>query len=130
MENGNLVPIIVLVTGGTGLVGKGIKYVVEEDKKSKANENNDEQWYFASSKDADLTSYESTKSLFEKLKPTHVIHLAAKVGGLFGNLKVFIWVLVKICTVFGPLLMIFLVIHQDNSIFHFSVFYLLSLQVI
>ena len=29
----------------------------------------------------------ATKALFEKEKPTHVIHLAAMVGGLFRNLK-------------------------------------------
>ena len=28
-----------------------------------------------------------TRALFEKVKPTHVIHLAAFVGGLFRNLK-------------------------------------------
>jgi len=28
-----------------------------------------------------------TKAIFEKIKPTHVIHLAAFVGGLFRNLK-------------------------------------------
>ena len=33
-----------------------------------------EQWYFASSKDADLRDRASTTALFEKLKPTHVIH--------------------------------------------------------
>lgn len=30
---------------------------------------------------------ESTRALFEKVQPTHVIHLAAKVGGLFANMK-------------------------------------------
>ena len=29
----------------------------------------------------------ATKAIFEKHKPTHVIHLAALVGGLFKNLK-------------------------------------------
>ena len=29
----------------------------------------------------------ATKTIFEKHKPTHVIHLAAMVGGLFINLK-------------------------------------------
>lgn len=29
----------------------------------------------------------STEELFEKYKPTHVIHLAAIVGGLFVNMK-------------------------------------------
>ncbi len=28
-----------------------------------------------------------TQAIFEKIKPTHVIHLAAFVGGLFRNLK-------------------------------------------
>jgi hypothetical protein len=30
---------------------------------------------------------EDTKAIFEKYKPTHVIHLAALVGGLFKNMK-------------------------------------------
>ena len=41
---------IVLVTGGSGLVGKAIQMVVEQDKTQ-----NDETFFFASSKDADLT---------------------------------------------------------------------------
>jgi GDP-L-fucose synthase len=73
--------MVVLVTGGTGLVGKAIETVVKE------NNNDNETWFFASSKDADLTSRESTEALFQRLKPTHVIHLAAMVGGLFRNLK-------------------------------------------
>jgi GDP-L-fucose synthase len=70
-----------LVTGGTGLVGKAIESVVKED--GVANES----WYFASSKDADLRDRASTKAMFDRIKPTHVIHLAAMVGGLFRNLK-------------------------------------------
>jgi GDP-L-fucose synthase len=42
---------IVLVTGGTGLVGSAIKYVVEQEK----NENKNEEFIFLSSKDVDLT---------------------------------------------------------------------------
>lgn len=30
---------------------------------------------------------EQTKKLFDKHKPTHVLHLAAMVGGLFRNLQ-------------------------------------------
>jgi hypothetical protein len=30
---------------------------------------------------------EDTDKIFDKYKPTHVIHLAAKVGGLFANMK-------------------------------------------
>jgi len=34
-----------------------------------------------------LTDRESTRKMFERIQPTHVIHLAAKVGGLYGNMK-------------------------------------------
>jgi len=72
---------LVLVTGGTGLYGSAIRHVVEEEGMDL------NQWYFASSKDADLRDAVSTAALFERLKPTHVIHLAAMVGGLFKNMK-------------------------------------------
>lgn len=39
-----------------------------------------EEYVFLSSKDGDLTNMESTKAIFEKYKPTHVIHLAARVS--------------------------------------------------
>lgn len=70
------------MTGGTGLVGKAIQYVVENGEKRP-----NEEWIFASSKDGDLSDTAQTKAMFEKYKPTHVIHLAAMVGGLFRNLK-------------------------------------------
>jgi len=73
---------VCLVTGGTGLVGKAIEAVVTGDSASAG-----EKWIFASSKDADLRDKESTRAMFEKYRPTHVIHLAAMVGGLFRNLK-------------------------------------------
>merc|ERR1712066_511816 len=47
----------------------------------------DEEFFWCSSKDADLTDRESTRKMFERIQPTHVIHLAAKVGGLYGNMK-------------------------------------------
>ncbi|XP_059481925.1 GDP-L-fucose synthase [Neocloeon triangulifer] len=70
----------VMVTGGSGLVGQAIKAVVEADPKS------DETWIFLSSKDGDLSDMQQTEALFEKYQPTHVIHLAAMVGGLFHNM--------------------------------------------
>jgi len=73
---------VVLVTGGTGLVGKAIEYVVEHGEKQDG-----EEWIYLSSKDGDLSDRAATKAIFEKYKPTHVIHLAAMVGGLFRNLK-------------------------------------------
>jgi GDP-L-fucose synthase len=41
---------VVLVTGGTGLVGSAIRYIVENEDKRE-----DETFIFLSSKDADLT---------------------------------------------------------------------------
>jgi len=72
---------VILVTGGTGLVGKGIQKVIETDKRE------DEEWVFLSSKDANLLCEEEISVVFEKYKPTHVIHLAALVGGLFANMS-------------------------------------------
>ncbi|XP_015517653.1 probable GDP-L-fucose synthase [Neodiprion pinetum] len=72
---------IILVTGGTGLVGNAIRDIVDEDLRP------DEKWIFIGSKDADLCNKQSTEALFEKYKPTHVIHLAAMVGGLFHNMS-------------------------------------------
>jgi len=73
-------PMVILVTGGSGLVGSGIRAVVEQDPRP------GETWVFLSSKDANLLSESETRALFEKHQPTHVIHLAALVGGLFANM--------------------------------------------
>ena len=77
----------IMVTGGSGLVGSAIKDFVE------ANPKENEEWVFLSSKDGDLRDREETEAIFDKYKPTHVIHLAAKVGGLFANMaqKVSYW---------------------------------------
>ncbi|RNF05631.1 GDP-L-fucose synthetase [Trypanosoma rangeli] len=72
---------VVLVTGGSGLVGKALEAV--HGRKPCAGET----WVFLSSRDADLTSVEATKAVFEKHRPHYVIHLAAKVGGLFKNMR-------------------------------------------
>jgi len=72
---------VILVTGGSGLVGRGIQQVVSQDTRP------GETWVFLSSKDANLLSEAETRAVFEKHQPTHVIHLAALVGGLFANMK-------------------------------------------
>ena len=72
----------VMITGGTGLVGKGIQAFIDEDAEAKENED----YIFLSSKDGDLRSMDATRAIFEKYRPTHVIHLAARVGGLFANM--------------------------------------------
>lgn len=70
--------MIVLVTGGSGLIGKAIKSI-------KASYNYD--FIFLSSSDCDLTDFNKTKELFNEIKPDYVIHLAANVGGLFKNMN-------------------------------------------
>ena len=71
----------ILVTGGSGLVGQAIKSYTDEHKLP------GETWVFLSSKDGDLRVRADTDKIFEKFQPTHVIHLAAKVGGLFANMS-------------------------------------------
>mmetsp|Transcript_3980 Transcript_3980/g.7943 ORF Transcript_3980/g.7943 Transcript_3980/m.7943 type:complete len:324 (-) Transcript_3980:135-1106(-) len=82
MSNGSTnEPLVVLVTGGTGLVGKAIEDFLATE------ESTPEKWIFLGSKDGDLRNRADTEAIFEKHKPTHVLHLAAKVGGLFANMK-------------------------------------------
>ena len=69
---------IILVTGGTGLVGYAIKSI--------SNDYN-YNFIFANSKDCDLCNYEETFKYFESIKPSICIHLAANVGGLLKNMN-------------------------------------------
>lgn len=75
---------VIVVTGGSGLVGRAIKEVVEEHGLKQEGE----EWIFLASKDADLTNIaETEEKVFQKYQPTHIIHLAAMVGGLFKNMR-------------------------------------------
>mmetsp|Transcript_21452 Transcript_21452/g.68522 ORF Transcript_21452/g.68522 Transcript_21452/m.68522 type:complete len:322 (-) Transcript_21452:283-1248(-) len=82
---------VVMVTGGSGLVGKGIQAALANGRCGETPAN--EKWVYLSSKEADLRDRESTRLAYEKHRPTHVIHLAAMVGGLFKNMshKVEFW---------------------------------------
>lgn len=53
---------VILVTGGTGLVGKGIEFIATGEEKCA-----DEEWHFLSSKDGDL-SYVSNRSTIHVYK--------------------------------------------------------------
>ena len=57
----------ILVTGGSGLVGKAIQEVVKGNPR----------FIFTNSKDADLSNYQSCLNLLERHRPDKVIHLAA-----------------------------------------------------
>jgi GDP-L-fucose synthase len=68
-----------LITGGTGLVGNGIKSI--------SNQFPNYKYIYISSKNYDLSIMEDTKKMFEFYKPNYVIHLAACVGGLYKNMN-------------------------------------------
>ncbi|KAH8047258.1 GDP-L-fucose synthase [Aureococcus anophagefferens] len=72
---------VCMVTGGTGLYGSAIKTYVEQTASEQGA-----TWVFLSSKDGDLRDRAQTEAIFERVKPTHVVHLAAMVGGLFANM--------------------------------------------
>lgn len=71
----------IIVTGGTGLVGYGVRSYLEK------NPAPGEEWIFLRSADGDIRDLEQTRNIFRKYKPTHVVHLAAMVGGLFKNMR-------------------------------------------
>jgi len=64
----------VLVTGGTGMVGKAIKKILPEAT-------------YISSKDCDLKSQAECESLFRFYNPEYIIHGAARVGGVKVNMN-------------------------------------------
>lgn len=69
----------VLVTGGSGLVGMGIKAISEKFPNY--------IFIFWSSSDCNLLNYEETLAKMQEISPDYVIHLAANVGGLFKNMN-------------------------------------------
>ena len=79
----------ILVTGGTGLVGSHIQKLVQtnEEDSNSTNIYKDYEFIFVSSADCDLKDPYKVIQLFKKHKPNSVIHLAARVGGLYRNLS-------------------------------------------
>ena len=61
-----------LVTGGTGMVGVALQKVLPHAT-------------YVGSK-YDLTNFDRTMELFEEVQPQYVVHLAAKVSGMKGNM--------------------------------------------
>jgi len=68
----------ILVTGGDGLVGNAMKKFLPSS---------DENWVFVGRKECDLTDQRSVREMFKTISPTHVIHTAARVGGIGRNLS-------------------------------------------
>lgn len=65
----------VLVTGGHGMVGQAMQATAPAGVEA----------VYASSKDGDLRDASACRALFDRVRPTHVIHLAARVGGVWEN---------------------------------------------
>ncbi len=63
----------VLVTGGSGMVGKHLKELIPNAT-------------FVGSKDYNLTNIFAVQSMFNDIRPECVIHLAARVGGIQDNI--------------------------------------------
>ena len=63
-----------LITGGSGAVGKHLQEILPDA-------------LYIGSKDYDLRNKLEVKNLFKTYKPTHVVHLAARVGGIQDNIN-------------------------------------------
>ena len=63
----------ILITGGTGLVGKYLQQYIKDG-------------IYLGSRDYDLTKEDQVIAMYEKYRPSVVIHLAAKVGGIMDNI--------------------------------------------
>ena len=68
-----------LITGGTGLVGTGIKSIASEFLEYNIS--------YMSSKDCNLLDYGAVMEYFWHESPDCIIHLAANVGGLYKNMN-------------------------------------------
>lgn len=64
----------IVVTGGSGMVGRSLKKIMPDA-------------IYLSSKDYDLTSERGVAKMYQDLQPKAVVHLAAKVGGIMDNIN-------------------------------------------
>ena len=71
----------ILVTGGSGLVGRGMRAVQHDEYFAHHD------FVFVKSSDYDLLEWSQTRAMVDDIRPDCVIHLAANVGGLFKNME-------------------------------------------
>ena len=64
----------ILVTGGSGMLGKSLQKVIP-------------QAIYVTSRDYDLISPTATNKMLRDIRPTSIIHLAAKAGGIIDNVN-------------------------------------------
>ena len=64
----------VLVTGGNGMVGRNLKSIFPDA-------------YYPTSSECNIVDSNQTHAVFEKYKPDIVVHIAARVAGLNGNIN-------------------------------------------
>ena len=64
----------IIVTGGSGLTGKSLQKILPNAT-------------YLSSKDYNLVHVHEVEKMYQDYKPTHVVHLAAKVGGIIENIN-------------------------------------------
>jgi GDP-L-fucose synthase len=100
----------ILVTGGGGLVGRALQWAMDHSEYPQFRAKPQEKWVFLTSADGDLRQvryqsvsltikqksleltgldyrdFASTKAIFERWRPNIVVHLAARVGGVFANM--------------------------------------------
>jgi GDP-L-fucose synthase len=76
---------VVLVTGGTGLVGSALNNIINTPENKEKYKNY--KFIFLYRKWGNLEREKDVGNIFKNLKPKYVIHLAAYVGGLFRNMN-------------------------------------------
>lgn len=72
----------ILVTGAFGLLGCALQKVVAQDATL-----NPKHYFFLSRSDCDLRDRNQVNLLFQRIKPTTVVHLASHVGGVYDNMN-------------------------------------------
>jgi len=71
--------MLVLVTGGGGLLGKSLQKVSQRSA--------DFKWVFLTRSDGDLRNKDAVDAIFLKHQPSVVVHLASHVGGVYDNMN-------------------------------------------